>query len=71
MCIHIKYSTPEFRQEYDIDELTNCDGYVYCEIRKEVYGLKEAECVTIQNLVKISECPQRLSVVRESILDYL
>ena len=34
MHIHSKYFTEEFRQEYDIANLTNTDGYVYCEIRK-------------------------------------
>lgn len=52
MCIHSKYFTHEFRQEYDIDELTNRDGYVYYEIRKGMYGLKEVGCVAFQNLVE-------------------
>ena len=51
MRIHSKYFTPEFLQEYDIDEITNRDEYVYCEIKKGMYGLKEAGCVAIQNLV--------------------
>ena len=52
MRIHTKYFTPEFRAEYDIDNLADRDGYVYCEIRKGMYGLKEAGCVAFQNLVK-------------------
>ena len=35
-----------------MDEFIDKDGYVYCEIRKGVYGLKEAECVAFQNIVK-------------------
>ena len=52
MHIHIKYFTAEFRNEYDIDELVDEDGYVYCEIRKGMYGLKEAGIVAYKNLVK-------------------
>ena len=35
-----------------MDEFIDKDGYVYCEIRIGVYGLKEAECVAFQNIVK-------------------
>ena len=35
-----------------MDEFVNKDGNVYCEIRKCMYGLKEAGCVAFQNLVK-------------------
>ena len=35
-----------------MDEFIDKDGYVYCEIRKVVYGLNEAGCVAFQNLVK-------------------
>ena len=52
MRIHAKYFIEEFRKEYNMDEFINKDGYVYFEIRKVVYGLKEAGCVAFQNLVK-------------------
>ena len=32
-------------------EFIDKDGYVYCEIREGVYGLKEAGCVAFHNLV--------------------
>ena len=35
-----------------MDEFIDKVGYVYCEIRKGMYGLKEAGCVAFQNLVK-------------------
>ena len=34
-----------------MDEFIDKDGYLYCEIRKGMYGLKEAGCVAFQNLV--------------------
>ena len=34
-----------------MDEFIDKDGYVYCEIRKDMYGLKESGCVGFQNLV--------------------
>ena len=50
--INAKYFTEEFRKEYNMDEFIDKDVYVNCEIRKGVYGLKEAGCVASQNLVK-------------------
>ena len=50
--IHAKYFTEEFRKEYNMDEFIDKYGYVYCEIRKGMYGLKETGCVAFQNLVK-------------------
>ena len=35
-----------------MEKLIDKDGYVYCEIIKGMYGLKEAGCVVFQNLVK-------------------
>ena len=35
-----------------MDELIKKYGYVYYEIRKGMYGLKEAGCVSFQNMVK-------------------
>ena len=51
MRIYAKYFTEEFRKEYNMEELIDKDGYVYCEIRKGIYGLKEAGCVAFHNLV--------------------
>ena len=34
-----------------MDEFIDEYGYVYCEIREGMYGLKEARCVEFQNLV--------------------
>ena len=52
MRIHHSYFTDELRQEYNIDALTAPDGYVYCEIRKGMYGLKEAGSIAHENLIK-------------------
>ena len=52
MRIHTKYLTEEFRKEYNMEELIDKNGYIYCEIRKGMYGLKEAGCVVFHNLVK-------------------
>ena len=52
MRIHAKYFAEELRKEYNMEELIYKDGYVYCEIRKGMYGLKEARCVAFQNMVK-------------------
>ena len=41
MRIALKYFTKEKRDEYNIDAIAN-NGFVYVEIRKGMYGLKEA-----------------------------
>jgi hypothetical protein len=42
MRIHSKYFNKEFRKLYNINEIIADDGYVYCEILKGMYGLKQA-----------------------------
>ena len=52
MRIHGKYFPDEFKNEHNIQQLVETDGYVYCEIQKGMYGLKEAGIVAYRNLVK-------------------
>ena len=40
------------------------DGYIYCEVRKVLYGLKKAVCLAFDNLVKLLE-PQVYFHVQE------
>ena len=42
MRIHAKYFNKELRNLYNINEIIADDGYVYCEILKGMYGLKQA-----------------------------
>ena len=42
MRIHEKYFYPDIRQKYNIGSLINEDGYVYCRLKKGMYGLKQA-----------------------------
>ena len=42
MRIHSKYFDTEFRKLYNIDSIIAKDGYVYCEIHRGMYGLKQA-----------------------------
>ena len=48
--IHSRYFTPYFRQLYNINEKINKDGYVYCEILKGMYGLKQAAILAYKKL---------------------
>ena len=52
MRINKKYITEEFRKEYDVNALVKHDNYIYCEIRKGMYGLKETGIIAYQNLMK-------------------
>ena len=36
---HSKYFLQDIQQQYDIDKLINTDRYVYCRIKKGMYGL--------------------------------
>ena len=40
--ILFKYFPPDIRQKYNISSLVAPDGYVYCKIKKGMYGLKQA-----------------------------
>ena len=42
MRIHKKYVTDEIQQEYDTDKFMCGDGFIYCKIKRGVYGLKQA-----------------------------
>ena len=50
--IHSKYFLPEIRQKYNIDSIIAPDGYVYCEIQKRMYGLKQAAKLARDQLVE-------------------
>ena len=49
--IHSKYFLPEIRKKYNIDQLIASDGYVYCEIQKGIYGLKQAAKLARDQLI--------------------
>ena len=51
MRIHKKYFTPEICAEYPIESLCDTDGHIYVEIRKGMYGLKEAGILAYNQLV--------------------
>ena len=52
MRIHSKYFPPEIKSLYMIDSIIDSDGYVYVEINKGMYGLKQAAVTAYQKLVK-------------------
>ena len=51
MRIHSKYFPPEIKALYMIDSLIDSDGYVYVEINKCMYGLKQAYVIAYKQLV--------------------
>ena len=51
MHIPLKYFTDEIRQEYNIMDIAE-NGYVYIEIRKGMYGLKEAGILAFNYVVE-------------------
>ena len=42
MRVHRKYITDEIKQEYKTDQFTSNDDFIYCKIKKSMYGLKQA-----------------------------
>jgi hypothetical protein len=42
MQLKISNISDEIIKEYKLDEIVTTDGYVYCEIRKGMYGLPQA-----------------------------
>ena len=55
MRIHSRYFLEDIRQQYNIDELINEDGYVYVMIKKGMYGLKQAAILAYKHLVNLLE----------------
>ena len=53
--IHKKYFTEYFLELYDLKDKINADGYVYCEIVKGMYGLKQAAILAYKKLKNILE----------------
>ena len=42
MRIHKKYLTNEIKKEYNTDKFVSSDGFIYCKIKRGMYGLKQA-----------------------------
>ena len=52
MRIHERYFPKDIRQQYNIDNIVGDDGYVYCKIKRGMYGLKQAARLAFDQLVK-------------------
>ena len=63
--IPFRWIPEEIRQQYNIYDLVEPDGYVYCEVRKGMYGLKQAAHLAFDNLIKLL-APDGYYPVRES-----
>lgn len=53
MKIQIKWIPEEIILQYGLREVVDADGYVYVEIRKGMYGLKQAARIAYDRLVKL------------------
>ena len=63
--IPFRWIPEEIRQQYNLYDLVEPDGYVYCEVRKGMYGLKQAARLAFDNLIKLL-APDGYYPVRES-----
>ena len=63
--ITFRWIPEEIRTQYNLYSLMEPDGYVYCEARKGVYGIKQAARLAFDNLVKLL-APHGYSPVQES-----
>ena len=52
MKIHSKYFLADIREKYKITSKIHKDGYVYCRIKRGMYGLKQAVRLAYDNLKK-------------------
>ena len=52
MQLHNKYFFKDIREKYDIDNIVDSDGYVYCKIIKGMYGLKEAAKLAREKIIE-------------------
>ena len=51
MRIHSRYLPPDIRDQYDIEGLVAADGYLYIEIIKGMYGLKQVSIIAYNKLI--------------------
>ena len=51
MRIHSKYFSQDMKNKYHIPSLVAGDGFVYCKIKRGMYGLKQAARLAYDNLV--------------------
>ena len=52
MKIHAKYFDDTLRTKYNLSSIIGKDNYVYCQINKGMYGLKQAARLAHDDLVK-------------------
>ena len=52
MKIHSKYFLQDIREKYNINNIIHTDGYVYCNIKRGMYGLKQAARLAYDSLKK-------------------
>ena len=50
--IHSKYFSSQFRDSYKLHDKIHSDGYIYCRIKKGMYGLKQAAILAYKLLLK-------------------
>ena len=58
MRIHKRFLTEEIRHQYKTDDLVAVDGYIYCKIKRGMYGLKQAARLAY-DLIKQRLAPYR------------
>ena len=65
MRIHSKYFLQDMHDKYNIDSIIAPDGYVYCKIKRGMYGLKQAARLAYdklrENLKKHGYSPDKYS----------
>ena len=52
MRIHIKYNPNKVVVKYSLLPIADASGYVYVDIRKGMYGLKESGIIAFKRLVR-------------------
>ena len=65
MSIHSKYFIKDMQDKYGIDNIIAPDSYVYCRIKRGMYGLKQAARLAydaiLTNLKKHRYAPDKYS----------
>ena len=51
LCIHKRYFSPEFKSMYQLHDKIHKD-YIYCKVKKGMYGLKQAAILAYKLLLK-------------------
>ena len=71
MKIHLKYFLEDIGNKYNINNIVHTDGYIYCGIKRGMYGLKQAARLAYNSLKQhLKKCGYKPDKYAQNILHH-